>query len=143
MRRLLCMALVGVLAAGSASAQTAERRERPDPDANHDGKVTLDELRNAGEGRFMARLDTDQDGRISRAEFDVMAQRMAERGGPDAAARAQAMWTALDTDKDGFISAAERDAALVRRFNAADVNHDGWLSKDELIMMRQNRTRGD
>ncbi|HEY3695575.1 EF-hand domain-containing protein [Phenylobacterium sp.] len=141
MRRLLCMALLGVLAASSASAQIPPR-QRPNPDLDHDGKVTLAELRKAGESGFLSRLDTDRDGRISRAEFDAGAQRRAGRGGADATARAAAMWAALDADKDGFISKAERDAALGRRFNAADTNHDGWLSKGELIMMRQNRARG-
>ena len=31
----------------------------------------------------------------------------------------------------------QRDAATERRFNSADTNHDGWLSKGELLMMRQ------
>jgi hypothetical protein len=43
----------------------------------------------------------------------------------------------LDANKDNVISKAERDAATTRRFNSADTNHDGWLSKGELLMMRQ------
>ena len=140
MKRLLLAAALGLVSA-AAYAQTPPPRVNPDLD--HDGKVTLQELRKSrAEGGPLARLDTNKDGRISRAEFDAMAQRMAERGGPDAPARSQGMWAALDTDKDGFISRAERDAAQVRRFHAADTNHDGWLSKGELLMMRQNRARG-
>lgn len=51
------------------------------------------------EGRCgMARMDTDKDGRISRAEF------AAAHGGKDA------MFAKIDSDGDGFISQAEMDA---------------------------------
>jgi hypothetical protein len=33
-------------------------------------------------------------------------------------------------------------AAGKRRFDEADTDHDGWLSKDELLTMRQNRRGG-
>lgn len=33
-------------------------------------------------------------------------------------------------------------AAGKRRFDEADTNHDGWLSKDELLTMRRNRRGG-
>jgi hypothetical protein len=67
---------------------------------------------------------------------------MKARSGADGGARAAVMWTQLDADKDGAISTAERDAAQLRRFQTADTNNDGWLSKGEVLMMRQNRARG-
>ena len=47
----------------------------------------------------------------------------------------------LDTNKDGAVSNAEMAASIEQRFKMADTNHDGWLSKGELLMMRQ-RMRG-
>ena len=90
----------------------------------------------------MTRLDSDKDGRISKAEFDVMARRAASFGGSEIKTRVAAMWSFSDTDKDGFITRDEQLSAQRRRFEAADSNHDGWLSKDELTMLRQIRARG-
>ena len=141
MRRLLCLAVAGLLAATAAAAEDAPRRQRPDPDRNHDGKVTPAELRQVRQGRLLHRLDANKDARISRAEFDAGAAKMRAKGRGDPT-RAAALWAALDANRDGYVTTAERDAALARRFNAADTNHDGWLSKGELSMMRQNRASG-
>jgi hypothetical protein len=71
-------------------------------DANHDGQLTAEELhafRKANRGGHGAKkLDTDGDGRISRAEA-AAAPRMAEH------------FDAIDTNGDGFISADEMKAA--------------------------------
>lgn len=94
-------------------------------DANKDGTVTREERRAAreemrgerggrggrhgmrghgGRGGFggpmaMERLDTDKDGKLSRAEAAVPMQRMFDR---------------IDTNKDGFIEKAEADAARAK-----------------------------
>jgi Ca2+-binding EF-hand superfamily protein len=114
----------------------------PNPDTNHDGKVTFDEFKAMNAGRMMERLDANKDGRISKAEFQVMVDRISQFGGPDAQARAAERWARDDKNKDGFLSRAEIEAASKRRFDMADSNHDGWLSKGELLTMRQNRRGG-
>jgi Ca2+-binding EF-hand superfamily protein len=96
--------------------------------------------------RMIARLDTDKDGKVSKAEME---------------AAMNTTFTAVDTDKDGFLSKQEVDAArdalkayrqkvkaepnanlakpeplprgLVKRFDKLDVNKDGKLSKEELM----------
>jgi Ca2+-binding EF-hand superfamily protein len=52
------------------------------------------------------------------------------------------MFARLDANKDGVVTRAELDAMGSRRFEMADTNHDGWLSKGEVILMRQ-RAGGD
>ena len=47
----------------------------------------------------------------------------------------------LDANKDGAVTLAEMGAMTERRFTMADTNKDGWLSKGEMLMMRQ-RMRG-
>lgn len=138
MTRLLIAAAL-IIAAAPALAQAQPMR---DPDLDHDGKVTLEEFRKAASGGGIARVDADKDGRISRGEWDGVMRRVAMFGGAEVKARGATMWTSLDADQDGFVTAAEREASQKRRFEAADTNDDGWLSKSELLMMRQNRARG-
>jgi EF hand domain-containing protein len=69
-------------------------------DANGDGQISVDELRashrKARGERFLKHLDTDGDGRVSKAE---------------ALAKAAARFDLADANKDGFITAEELAAA--------------------------------
>lgn len=114
-------------------------------DANGDGSVTPDEMRAAAQARHAQRagaqfdrLDADNNGSISKAEFEARREGRGERGpradrghrgpgrgaghaegaqtrGPmviaEARTRAEAAFTRLDADHDGFLTAAERQAA--------------------------------
>ncbi|MGZ5046604.1 MAG: EF-hand domain-containing protein [Usitatibacter sp.] len=81
-------------------------------DANHDGQITADEMRAfhakmRGEkgrhhGGMLKKLDTDGDGRISRAEAQ-------------AAPRLAAHFDEIDANKDGFITMDEMKAAHAKR----------------------------
>jgi len=120
-------------------------------DADRDGSVTRDEMRAVARTRMAQRADTrfdrldaDDDGVISKAEFDARgehrAETRAERGprrahrGPHrravragrradrgpvviaaAQARAEAAFARLDADNDGFVTAAERRAVRADR----------------------------
>jgi hypothetical protein len=117
-------------------------------DANGDGSVTADERRAAAQARRAERaearfdrLDADNDGSISKTEFDARREARADRApragrrhrGPgraghadrvatrapvviaDARARAEAAFAHLDADHDGFVTAAERQAAHADR----------------------------
>ena len=132
-------------------------------DSNKDGKLSAAERpqwkrghrggRSDGHGG-MARLDKDDDGRISRAEFDAgsaeRAQRMAARSkGADARKPMHQApdFAALDANRDGYLVRSEvsayhermrpqRDAEFAKRsaerFAAADINKDGKLSRLEV-----------
>ena len=82
-------------------------------DANHDGQITMEELRafhkaRAGERRaeHWKKIDTDGDGRISRAEAQANAPRLAEH------------FDQIDANGDGFITPEELRAAMMRRHKA-------------------------
>lgn len=114
-------------------------------DANHDGTVTAEEMRAAGQAKraerraaLFDRLDANKDGSISRAEFDAPRAEHAGRGhrggmhrGPqrmgrngegrfpiviaEAEQRATASFTRLDADHDGTLTAEERRAGMQAR----------------------------
>jgi len=140
MTRLLLAACLA-MTCGAAFAQMAP----PDPDLDHDGKVTLSEFKAMEarrEARMFARLDTNKDGKISQAEFDAAPRREHQAGEtPRPAGMRGRFFQMMDANGDGVVTKAEMEAAGQRRFDMADTNHDGWLSKGELLMMRQ-RMRG-
>jgi Ca2+-binding EF-hand superfamily protein len=74
-------------------------------DANHDGQVTVEELKAFHEQQRAAhwkKVDTDGDGRISRAEAQANAPRLAEQ------------FDQLDANNDGFLTPDELAAAHSR-----------------------------
>jgi hypothetical protein len=137
MKTYLIAATVALLAT-TAQAQPGSGGRRPNPDANDDGKVTLEEFRAADgvrQARILARLDANKDGKVSPEEAKAVGERKgASRGGGGDIMK-------LDANKDGFITLEELSTTSQRRFDMADANKDGSLSGEELNMMRQ-RMRG-
>lgn len=136
------IAAIAALFATTALAQPGPGRERMNPDADRDGKVTLAEFKAAHEARqtqMFARLDTNKDGKITQAEMDAMPKRH-EGGGRHG--RGGGMLMRLDADKDGAVTKAEMSAMAERRFQMADSNKDGWLSQDEALTMRHKMRGG-
>ena len=132
---ILAAAAVVALGSGFAVAQTAAPKAPQKLDTNGDGVISKAEA--AAAPRLAARfdqLDTNKDGRLSAEE------RPQRRGGMH---RGHGRMHNADADKDGRISKAEAQAAADRfasRFDAMDVNKDGFLDKtDRELRMRQQR----
>ena len=113
-----------------------------DLDADKDGKVTGEEikarlvrgaeadlavLKKARDDAF-AKLDSNNDGSISRAEFDEKASLPTIKGADEKAA---ANLGRFDADKDGAITPAEFRAPTLANFDKLDSNKDGTLSVAE------------
>ena len=130
MTRLLLATVAFAAFATLASAQEPSRQP-PNPDTDHDGKVTLAEFKAMESGRqtrMFTRMDINKDGKITQAEMEAARKRMeAEGRGPPAGA-----------GPGGGGGPRGGGGGFLTRF---DTNHDGWLSKGELLMMRQ-RMRG-
>jgi Ca2+-binding EF-hand superfamily protein len=147
-----------------------------DLDADKDGFVTADELKAFGDKmhaewakkhadqasndkpadagkkhgdfsqRILKRVDTDQDGKISKAEFDAEGSKLfakldrnsdgkvAENEMPQRhwARFGGKMFDRIDADKDGKVTKAEFEAAGDKMFQRMDKNGDGILEKDEM-----------
>jgi hypothetical protein len=160
-------------AAGVAFAQGGPGPDRPGPegdvtrqqaieradrmfarlDANHDGRVTADELHAMGENRrgemrqhMFDRLDANHDGNISRDEFAQehgapggpeggpgmrMGPPPGGPGGPEGAEGPGHMRGAGMLGTQGFVTLEQMRARALERFDRADANHDGILTADE------------
>lgn len=102
-------------------------------DANSDGVVNAAD-RAARAHRTFARLDTDKDGMISRAEWDSMRTRRADRREARMERRGKrggARMARLDTNGDGALTRVEAVAAATARFERLDANRDGTLTRQE------------
>ena len=138
--KVFLIAATAALSVTAANAHPGPGGGPPNPDADGDGKVSLTEFtasQSARQDRMFSRTDTNTDGKITKDEADAMAQRAQarRRGGAGGGVMR------LDLDNDGSVTQAEMAAMTRKRFEMADVNKDGWLSKEEMPMMQQ-RMRG-
>ena len=97
-------------------------------DADHSGKVMLDEIKAPAEKRF-ASYDTNGDGAVSAAEIDARLKQAIEK-------RRNHILASLDEDKNGSVSKAELDKFIEAMFNGADADHDGGITLDEAHAFR-------
>lgn len=142
MRSMLLLATLLTAAAASAdpasAPATGARPGAPGPqglDINADGLITLDEAQ--VHPRFAARfgeIDANRDGQLDAGEMNAHRERMrAEKR-----VRAEERWQAADKDGDGLISRDEAAAMprMAERFGQFDANSDGRVSRDEVRQAR-------
>lgn len=109
-------------------------------DTNGDGKISKAENRAAAEARF-ARMDRDGDGTIVAGERG-MGKGKWKRGegkhmGRPGGGKSPAMaMKGIDTDGDGVITRAEFDAHSAKRFARLDTNGDGRIDAAEMQAQR-------
>ncbi|HBK45162.1 MAG TPA: hypothetical protein DDZ67_01745 [Xanthomonadaceae bacterium] len=135
---LIALAVLGVLAAGSAFAVDTPAdpaKPRPTLDKNGDGFVDRSEA--AASPRLAEKfdeLDKNKDGKLSR---DELPRRHGWKGRHDGGPMAK-----LDADKDGRISReeAKADPKFAERFDKMDANKDGFVDKaDFQLRAKQHR----
>jgi Ca2+-binding EF-hand superfamily protein len=121
---LLGATAIVFFALGSVAGHAQSKAKGPDLDAfmqqwdpDHDGTMSLDEVKKAADARFDA-LDTDHEGTLDKKELRrvVPAKEM----------------TKADGDKDGTLDKTEYEAIAADRFKAADTDNDGTLDKKEM-----------
>jgi Ca2+-binding EF-hand superfamily protein len=156
--------------------QTTRDKWFADLDANKDGFVTADELKAFGDKmhaewakkhadqatndkpadaqrkhgdftqRILHRVDTDKDGKISKAEFDAEGTKLFAKldgnsdGKIEGTEMPQRHWARfrghmfdqIDADHDGQVTKAEFQAAGEKMFQRMDKNGDGIIEKSEM-----------
>ena len=133
------MLLAGVLGLGllSVALPAAAQMGPPNPDLNRDGMVTLSEYKTSQANSLFGQMDKDKDQRLTRQEFKSLEDLARRFGGAKGTAFAAYILNQSDQNRDGVITVPELDTASTKRFQSADANRDGWLSKAELKAMRQ------
>lgn len=125
-RHSLFAVALGLLTASAAVAQTTTPAPAPATSTAPAAKsgITLEQFEARREKAFM-RADTDNDGKVSLAEWTAFQTARKAKGDPAKS------FARMDTNKDGFVDKAELDAFLAKRFAKLDKNGDGVLSGDE------------
>jgi hypothetical protein len=150
---ILIAAAPAILLGSPANAQAQQQKPIPRADyvrtvdnrfntidANHDGKITKEEL-TAEQQRELQQakttltqqlqakfkqLDTNKDGQLSLQEFVAATPPIRTSESPDQ------MIARLDSNHDGKISADEFRSPELAKFSKVDANHDGIVTPDEL-----------
>ena len=86
--------------------------------------LTLEKFEARREKAFM-QADTDNDGKVSLAEWTAFQTARKAKGDPAKS------FARIDANKDGFVDKGELDAFLAKRFAKLDKNGDGVLGADE------------
>jgi Ca2+-binding EF-hand superfamily protein len=98
----------------------------------------------ARQEEMFAKMDTDGDGTISKAEFTAFAQQQKQAESTDGKPSADEIFSQMDADSDGSVSKAEfqafkppkppesqGQADLSKMFSKIDTDGDGTISKSE------------
>lgn len=131
-----------------------EKRQRPTPekifarlDANEDGTILKDEIKNE---RFLKRfdkIDTDSDGAITLEELKISMENQKgkkgnKKGKNQEKLTAELLFAKLDINNDGRIEKDElKDERMIQRFEKTDMNADGTISLEELKRFLEKRKR--
>ncbi|SFC50599.1 EF-hand domain-containing protein [Tropicimonas isoalkanivorans] len=137
------LALAAFIAAPAMAQQAAPSQPSPGQnflsiwDEDGDGKVTLEELQ-ARRGDAFLSFDDDEDGTLSREEFDALAaarqsgmQRPDGRGMRNPQGRRALRFETMDADGDGSLSQDEYLAAAEAWLQAMDADADGALTESD------------
>jgi hypothetical protein len=142
---LVTLAPVAVLAADPASSPGASRGEGgvfKRLDTNQDGVISKDEAAGAERiAKSFDRLDADHDGMITQDEMRAAAESRREEMKAEMAAR----FKAADKNTDGLLSKDEATAGMpmvARRFDQLDSNKDSQLTPEELAAAAHHKGEG-
>jgi Ca2+-binding EF-hand superfamily protein len=112
---------------GGGGGGMRQRLQFADLDKNKDKKLNRDEWPSFMPPQSFDAADTNHDGAVDEAEWNVMRQRF---GGGGGRGFGESLTKFLDANKDGKVSRDEF-AKLLTLFDLLDANHDGELTQEE------------
>jgi len=130
------------------------QQKQADATQQNDGATNDDGRGDKMAQHILARVDTDKDGKISKAEFDTESVALFKRldknsDGKIAADEVPArhwgkgpQFGMMDTDKDGKVTKAEFTAAEDQMFQKLDANGDGVITPDEMAAAHHHHHDG-
>jgi hypothetical protein len=136
MPTLIFAGILSLTAAGCATAQMrgANRGQFLDnADANQDGVITREEFQQARLTAF-DKIDRNHDGFLDSEDAPKFRRRA---NGGSGGERLQALKEELDQDGDGRVSREEFANGPMLAFDKADANHDGKLDSAEIDALKQ------
>ncbi|MFN7919534.1 MAG: hypothetical protein U0Q16_05520 [Bryobacteraceae bacterium] len=110
-------------------------------DTDGDGTVSQAEIANSAQS--LAKLDRNNDGRITEEEVRPNFGPGGPGGRRNPAEMASRMMEEWDANGDGKLTKNELPERMQERFGDADKNGDGWLSKEELTAMLTSAFGGE
>ncbi len=140
MKKYTTLFITSLLAAAVSTTAFADRANKflSRMDTNDDGKISLEEFPTR-EGKMLKRMDADEDGAVSREELNQHLQDMEanmEERWTEAHAAIKEKFIAADSNQDGLVTA---DELRLETFNRADENGDGFLTAEELKSVGPDR----
>ncbi len=122
-----CSLVLSALPAVFAGTDAAKHFKMMDTDG--DGKVSRAEHAAAARQMF-TQCDANHDGIVTVAEMDASSTARGEKPGKDDKTSAEKIQM-LDQNQDGKLSLTEHETGTERLFGKMDTNSDGFLSKEE------------
>ncbi|WP_369026287.1 hypothetical protein [Qipengyuania sp. RANM35] len=145
MRKTILSLSAAALALTGAGIAYAQRGDRPNPDANGDGVVTLAEMKAHGNELF-AKMDENGDGTINADDRqahheEMFAKADANNDGELSQAEMKAMHEARKERREErrAAKAGNREERMAEHFAKMDTDNSGGLSQDELRAMHEAR----
>lgn len=123
------LALLALPAFANNKDETVDAKYR-NMDTDGDGKVSRAEFASYDQQRF-AKLDANGDGVLSLSELST------DDGDRDAADK----FKKLDTDGDGKLSATEQKAGCDAKFTTIDTDGDGYISQSEMMAAHKDHAK--
>jgi len=131
--------------AGPGTSPRGPMRMFQEMDANSDGRVTADEMRQRVAERFAA-ADANRDNALSLEEFrNAMPRRNADTPAPADGRRgrmAEMLFRMTDANGDGRVTLDEMQTTASAMFRGMDANSDGAVTQEELPRRRHGMHHG-
>ena len=119
-----------------ASHKKYNKKKKAKMDTNNDGRISKQEYleaKNRWAEKKFAKLDKNTDGFLSEQE------RTAEKSGKRRFKKSSHYFPKIDANGDGVISAEENKASAERMFKKLDTNNDQVITQDEIQAMSNMR----